>query len=94
MWVAQAVHKDEASFIPASKFPMIQQAVLNACDASDGVKDGVLEDPTHCKFDPRRHLVQGRGWSRLPDGGASGERAQGLQPRHKSAYQGADFSGI
>src|ERR1700686_5213736 len=43
MWVAQAVHKDEASFIPAAKFPVIQRAVLNACDASDGVKNGVLE---------------------------------------------------
>ena len=32
---------------------MIQKAVLNACDANDGVKDGVLEDPTRCKFDPK-----------------------------------------
>jgi feruloyl esterase len=62
MWVAQAVHKDEASFIPASKFPMIQKAVLNTCDARDGVKDGVLEDPTHCKFDPGAILCKG------PDG--------------------------
>ena len=62
IWVAQAVHKDEASFIPAAKFPMIQKAVLNACDASDGVKDGVLEDPPHCKFDPGAMLCKG------PDG--------------------------
>jgi Tannase and feruloyl esterase len=59
MWVAQAVHKDEASFIPASKFPVIQKAVLNACDASDGVKDGVLENPTRCKFDPNAILCKG-----------------------------------
>src|SRR5215469_5601801 len=39
MWVAQAVHKVDASFIPASKFPMIQRAVLNTCDVNDGVKD-------------------------------------------------------
>jgi feruloyl esterase len=59
MWVAQAVHEDEASFIPAAKFPAIQRAVLNACDANDGVKDGVLEDPTRCRFDPNAILCQG-----------------------------------
>jgi feruloyl esterase len=59
MWVAQAVHKGEASFIPAAKFPVIQRAVLNACDANDGVKDGVLEDPTRCKFDPNAILCKG-----------------------------------
>ena len=51
--VAQAIHKDEASYIPASKFKVIHDAVIAACDASDGVKDGVLENPTHCKFDPQ-----------------------------------------
>jgi feruloyl esterase len=30
---------------------MINTAVLNSCDASDGVKDGVIEDPMKCKFD-------------------------------------------
>jgi feruloyl esterase len=53
LWIAQAVHADEASFIPAAKFAVIHSAVLAACDAEDGVKDGVLENPTRCKFDPR-----------------------------------------
>jgi feruloyl esterase len=52
VWVAQAAHKSEAAYIPPSKYPLIHQAVLQACDASDGVKDGVLEDPTRCHFDP------------------------------------------
>jgi feruloyl esterase len=52
IWVAQAVHKDEASYIPPSKYPLIHAAVVQACDALDGSKDGVLEDPRRCKFDP------------------------------------------
>ena len=52
MWVAQAV-KDEASYIPSAKYPAIHRAALEACDAADGLKDGVIEDPTRCDFDPR-----------------------------------------
>jgi len=52
--VAQAVHKDEASYIPPEKYPLIHAAVLAACDALDGVEDGVLEDPTRCHFDPKK----------------------------------------
>jgi feruloyl esterase len=53
MWVAQAAHKDDASFIPAAKFREIHNAALDACDAADGLKDGVIEDPTRCTFDPK-----------------------------------------
>jgi feruloyl esterase len=52
VWTTQVVHKDEASYIPVAKYPVIHNAVLQACDAIDGVKDGVLEDPTRCHFDP------------------------------------------
>jgi feruloyl esterase len=53
VWIGQATHKDEASALPQAKFAVIHDAVLTACDAKDGVKDGVLEDPTKCKFDPK-----------------------------------------
>jgi feruloyl esterase len=53
VWIAQANHKDEASTIPPAKFPVIHSAALEACDAADGVKDGIIEDPTRCKFDPQ-----------------------------------------
>jgi feruloyl esterase len=52
LWVAQAVHKDEASYIPQAKYPLLNRAVLDACDALDGVRDGILADPMRCKFDP------------------------------------------
>jgi feruloyl esterase len=53
MWIAQAVHSDEASYIPPEKYPLVHNAVLESCDALDGVKDGLLEDPTRCHFDPK-----------------------------------------
>ena len=45
------VNKDTDSVIPRTKYATIHDAVLNACDASDGVTDGVLEKPAMCKFD-------------------------------------------
>jgi feruloyl esterase len=53
VWTAAVAHLDEASYVPPAKYAAIHRAVLDACDAADGVKDGVLEDPTRCKFDPQ-----------------------------------------
>lgn len=41
------------SYIPPSKYPVIHRAALDACDALDGVRDGFIEDPTRCHFDPK-----------------------------------------
>jgi feruloyl esterase len=38
---------------------VIHRAVLEACDALDGVKDGLIEDPQRCKFDPKVLLCKG-----------------------------------
>src|SRR5580704_16021433 len=53
MWLAQAAFKDPADSIPASKFGMIHEAVLDACDTLDGLKDGLIDDPRRCQFDPK-----------------------------------------
>jgi feruloyl esterase len=53
IWGAQATHKDQPGNMPAEKLSLLHDAVLRACDALDGVKDGVLEDPTRCNFDPQ-----------------------------------------
>lgn len=58
-WNNQALLKDSASYIPAAKLPAIQNAALAACDAQDGVRDGVIEDPPHCHFDTAVLLCHG-----------------------------------
>jgi feruloyl esterase len=51
-WNMKMTLGDPASYIPAKKLKAIEAAVLAACDARDGVTDGVLDDPTKCGFDP------------------------------------------
>jgi Tannase and feruloyl esterase len=43
---------DKESFLPPAKIATIGNAVIAACDAHDGVADGVLNDPRQCHFDP------------------------------------------
>ena len=54
-----AVHRSDTSYIPPEKYAAVHEAVLNACDSLDGVKDGVLEDPLQCHFEPK--LLQCKG---------------------------------
>jgi hypothetical protein len=58
LWDAQATTLDPASYIPASKLPAIAHAVVEACDAKDGVKDSILNDPRQCHFEPKSMLCK------------------------------------
>jgi feruloyl esterase len=59
LWIAHAVLKDPASYIPPAKYPVIHQAAVNACDMNDGLKDGLIDDPRTCRFDPAVLLCTG-----------------------------------
>jgi len=48
----QALTLGPGSFIPPAKIPAIAAAVLAACDGLDGVRDGILNDPRQCHFNP------------------------------------------
>jgi feruloyl esterase len=51
-WVALKEGANAPAFIPPAKYPTLHRAVLDACDAQDGVKGDAIQDPTRCNFDP------------------------------------------
>jgi len=52
LWNERAVTIPAAAAIPAALLPVIQAAARAQCDASDGLRDGVVDDPRRCRFDP------------------------------------------
>jgi hypothetical protein len=52
LWTGNATLKDDASHIPPPKFALLHKAAVAACDAADGVKDGIISLPGACHFDP------------------------------------------
>jgi Tannase and feruloyl esterase len=59
IWDMRATTLDPDSYIPNAKIPGIARYVLAACDALDAVKDGILNDPRQCHFDPASMLCRG-----------------------------------
>jgi hypothetical protein len=69
VWIVQQVYADDLAGnlaydtdgdgTPESlrKLEMLAEAVIERCDTSDGISDGVIEDPMQCDFDPRVHLA-------------------------------------
>jgi hypothetical protein len=52
VWDMQALDESPATFISGNQLRAVEAAALAACDADDGVKDGVIGDPSKCHFDP------------------------------------------
>ncbi|HMC77484.1 MAG TPA: tannase/feruloyl esterase family alpha/beta hydrolase [Vicinamibacterales bacterium] len=52
---SQAAFPDQASLakpiVTADNLKLVQDSALKACDALDGVTDGVIDDPVACRFD-------------------------------------------
>jgi hypothetical protein len=88
--------------IPPAKLSLIEKATLAACDAQDGLVDGLIDSPAQCKFDPKTLLCpagdapgcltagQVQALEKLWAGprNAAGERLYpGFVPGHEDDYQ-------
>jgi feruloyl esterase len=52
-WNARAL---AAAPIPLEKMKLVAHRVYEKCDAVDGLKDGLIDDPRRCQFDPSKDL--------------------------------------
>jgi Tannase and feruloyl esterase len=50
--IAQRLEPNEGARLGQAQRQLLHAAVVTSCDAIDGVKDGVIENPKRCKFDP------------------------------------------
>ncbi len=48
----------DGSFDSLTKLEILEEAVLDKCDANDGITDGVIDDPLSCDFDPEVDLAE------------------------------------
>ena len=59
-WYVQAnTAADGREILDRAKVPLIAKAVLEACDASDGQSDGLLDDPRQCAWQPAQLACKG-----------------------------------
>ncbi len=52
-WLATHT-RDGAPILSQAKLALLTKSAIDACDAIDGLKDGVIDDPRRCHFDPAK----------------------------------------
>jgi len=53
LWPWLVSHPNGVAILPSATLAIVHDAVLKKCDVLDGVKDGLIENPLTCTFDPK-----------------------------------------
>ncbi len=64
MWNQKAL---QAAPVTAEKMALVAESVLAKCDAVDGLRDGLVDDPRNCDFSPVRDVPSCGGGPDAPD---------------------------
>lgn len=59
VWIAQSNHNGEAVVLSKDDLALLHRAALDSCDLLDGLKDGLISNPSDCHFDPGKLLCKG-----------------------------------
>lgn len=100
MW-GHVVMQQLNDFLPQCKFAAAQAQAVAACDAADGVKDGVIENPRSCTYDPKQLIGTRTDCGDFTETDAEVIRRIWQGPRRQDGsflwyglQRGADFSGL
>jgi hypothetical protein len=58
-WNNRSLLTDPSSYISSNKLPAISAAAVAACDAEDGLADGIISEPMQCHFDSAKLKCSG-----------------------------------
>jgi hypothetical protein len=84
-WNEQHIAAKGENYIPPEKLALIDSAVMQRCDAKDGVRDGLIQDPRKCTFSPES--------LRCRDGNDISCLTQSQVATLKAIYSGASTAG-
>lgn len=89
-WIAKAVYpeNDHTPVLYSDKVPLLEAAVRQACDALDGLEDGIIDDPRKCSFDAGTLLCKA-GQSEAANECLSAAQVEAVRKMHAKPY-GAD----
>ncbi|KAH8587947.1 Tannase/feruloyl esterase [Bisporella sp. PMI_857] len=89
-WGTLAMDLNNNSYPNPCEINAITRVAITACDALDGVRGGVISDPTPCRFDPFR--LVGR-WINCTDTNSFVKISQGAAVAVSAVWSGAEKSG-